>query len=415
MGRTSIMLRVRSSGFRAAVALVMVTAGLAASAPWARGDETDQFTLPPDAEFADLGPFFSRVHYEVLEALVAETNEQVRKAQRIGDPEKRRRRIDALHSPKRLAGFVRGRFGPGFFEMRDLESVLRIRKLRDRHPGQVTLYSTPKWIYFYAHLPIDPRRLVLLFQGSTVNLYGTYLGTDKFGHFHDLGHIYHKDYRSLLDHGKSEEEALAIVVKRFSRGPISEGMIIGAWATGVFSNADLASNYLGFKFYLNLTEPVMLEGREYPPLLVRIGDLLALNRHVRPESDFFRPFVSDHLNEALNPSIYEWGMRGPIAKCLRENADDILAVYADENGNPRPREYFVEKAKELSTYYGEDYGFATYSEEKMVTIASCCFPEEDETEMGHSTEAAANRPTATDDVEEGPTRYAREEDNPRRE
>src|SRR5690606_20440298 len=123
------------------------------------------------------------------------------------------------------------------------------------------------------------------------------------------------------------EEALDRMLSIYVRGAISESGIIGLFATGVRSNADLASNYLGFKFYRNLTEPVMLKGRQVEPMLVLRNGFWRLNLHVRPESDFFEAFISDHLNEALNPNVYEFGIRGAIRHRLEKQADDILTYY----------------------------------------------------------------------------------------
>jgi hypothetical protein len=78
------------------------------------------------------------------------------------------------------------------------------------------------------------------------------------------------------------------------------------------------------------------------------------------------------MNEALNPCVYEWGAAGPVAKKLRENADQILTVYADEDGNKRPRRWFEQVESELSTYFGEDYGHSQPGA-ATVTIARCCF------------------------------------------
>jgi len=215
-----------------------------------------------------------------------------------------------------------------------------------------------------------------MFKGSTLKIYGSYLGTDKFGHFHDLGHIYFRSYLRRRNRGLSHEEAQRRVVNLFSKGPISERAFIGIISTGVFSNADLAVNFVGMKFYMNLTEPVILEGKQCPPLLVRRGNHWRLNFHVRPESDFFEPFVSDHWNEALNPCIYQWGMRWVVARRLRKMADRIRAFYADENGQERPKEYFDQIADELSTYYGEEYGHSGISD-KMVLISEHCYPDEE--------------------------------------
>ena len=74
--------------------------------------------------------------------------------------------------------------------------------------------------------------------------------------------------------------------------------------TGIRSNADLAANYAGFKFYRNLTEEVRIGDRVMPPMLVRQGPYWRLNDQVQPDSDFFTAFITPHWNEALNPNVY---------------------------------------------------------------------------------------------------------------
>lgn len=339
----------------------------------ARANETDQFTLPPRETFADTGPYFSHVHYQVLKRVVDRANESIRRAAAIDDPVTRRAEFNRLHSPAYFADRVREIFGAGFFEMMDIEDALRRGKAQRMYPGKTLIHKTIDWIYADTHLPIDPRKVVLLVQSSTVKVYGSYIGVDKFGHFHDLGHIYFKTYLGYRSEGMSDEKAVAEVVKLFSEGPISEGGLIGALATGVYSNADLTANYVGMKFYRNLLEPVKLKGVEQPPLIVPDGDLWRLNDHVGPRTDFFRAFVSDHFNEAINPCIYEIGMRDPIANRLRRDAKAILAFYADDQGNPRPREWFENKARELSTYFGEPYGHSGW-DHHWVTISNTCWP-----------------------------------------
>lgn len=358
-------------------------AGMLSVPDQVRGNETDQFILPTDREMVDVGSVISAAHFEVLEDYVNRANAKIRDAIRDRDEEHGALLLRNAQSPLTVANHVRAAFGAGFFETLELENAFRSRDAKEMYANELAAYKTSKWVYSTVHLPIDPRKIPLSVPSSTIRVYDHYIGTDKFGHFHDLGHLYHKDYVNLLDSGVAQDEALRRVVKAYSRGPISEAGGIGFFATGVFSNGDLAANYLGFKFYRNLTEPVMLQGKEQPPMLVRHGGYWSLNTHVRPDSDFFRVFVSDHFNEALNPNIYEWGAAGPISKKLRDNADQILTFYADENGQKRPKAWFEDKAVSLLTYYGEDYGHSGLKD-ATVTIASCCFEDESESSASDS-------------------------------
>lgn len=354
---------------RAALAVVLTALVLV---PSARANETDQFTLPTDRPFADLGPYMESIHHEVLSRVIENLNEDLRRAYRGPRPNE----IKRLTDEGLIADLVRSEYAPGFIETMNLENALRRSPMRRAYPDQVTAHRTLGWIYAWAHLPIDPRRLVLLFQSSTIKVHGAYMGTDKIAHFHDLGHIYYKSYLARIDGGMSPEKAREWVVGFYSRGPISESFTIGAIATGVISNADLASNYAGMLFYQNLTEPIEINGDTLPPMLELHEGYWRLAYHVRPESGFLRPFLTEHCNEALNPCVYEIGMRGPIRKNLRKNSDRILSIYADEDGNTRPPEWFREKAIELRTFHGQDYG-AVIRESKMFSIGDAClFPDQ---------------------------------------
>jgi hypothetical protein len=355
---------------------VLFVAGAMIWAHPAAGHESDQFTLPVDRPFADMGDFLDAVHYRAVERAAAELNVQIAVAMRDPDPARRRERLDELHSPWRIAEAVNARFNDAFFEVIDLELALDSGWAHKMHPGQITSYVTLDWVYSAAHFPLDPRRVVLAFQSSTFKAYGVYLGTDKLSHFHHLGIMY---YEALLEgrrQGLSEEEALARVRRQYCEGPLSEWGMLGWAVTGVYSNGDLAANYLGMRFYENLTEPVRLKGEMRPPLLVIRNEMYRLNRHVRPESGWFGWFVSDHWNEALNPSLFDPSIRSRMRGVLKQRSERIIDFYTRVDHRPADPEWFARYARDLSTYYGEDYGFAGAPEE-MVSIANTCWPEFD--------------------------------------
>jgi hypothetical protein len=360
---------------------------LAAAARPCPANETDQFSMPADVEFADMGPYLTSVHVHLLTQVVDNFNAEIDKALAIEDPKARQRRLDELHDPGLLADAVQLPFGPGFFEMMDIDAVLHSKQFEKHYPGKKTAWRSWNWIYADTHLPFDPRKIVLAFRSSTIKVYGVFLGTDKMGHFHDLGHFYYKDYLAARNKGLDEQAAVKHVLSIWAYGPVSEIGLIGGMATGVRSNADLAVNYVGFKFFRNLLEPQVLNGVERPPLLLRDGDHYRLNDHVRHGTDFFQWYISEHWNEALNPCDYEWGMRDPIAKRLRKNADSILKLYADDEGRPRPRQWFVDMMHETSTYYGENYGHTGF-DGLVVTIARHCFPPEAAASAGTQVQAA---------------------------
>ena len=51
--------------------------------------ETDNFHLPPDEEFADLGDFLEALHTRAIEAGVARVNSRIERALNLKDPARR--------------------------------------------------------------------------------------------------------------------------------------------------------------------------------------------------------------------------------------------------------------------------------------------------------------------------------------
>jgi len=189
-----------------------------------------------------------------------------------------------------------------------------------------------------------------------------------------MGRFYYSAWRENLAAGMSEEEAVANVVRRYSSGgPLGENGLLGFVATGVYSNADLVANYTGFKFYRNLTEPVTLKGKVCPPLCVRVGNYWRINDHVRPESGWFGAFISDHWNEALNPNRYDVTLRADVKRGIEKRADTILAFWTQRDGRPAEAAYYDTLAKQLSTYYGEAYGYSTGGD-TLFTIGNTVIP-----------------------------------------
>ncbi|HWE97772.1 MAG TPA: ankyrin repeat domain-containing protein, partial [Tepidisphaeraceae bacterium] len=69
-------------------------------------------------------------------------------------------------------------------------------------------------------------------------------------------------------------------------------------------------------------------------------------------------------------------MRPAMRESVRARAATILQHYADEDGRPRDRAWFDGKLRELSTYWGIDYGHRGRYDE-LVSIGNSCFHEGD--------------------------------------
>jgi ankyrin repeat protein len=246
--------------------------------------------------------------------------------------------------------------------------------MKKRYPGRVPgHWESMKNIYLNIYFPLDPRQFWRLWHASTMNVYGTYFGPDKIGHFNDMGYVYHLIYRGAISKGLSEQEALDKVLAEGTNGLVlGERGFLGYVTAGSYSHADLAANYVGLKFYLNLTAETRLKGRMRPPMVRRDGAFWKLSPHVRRDSQFFELFISDHFNEALNSSVWDAGLCKAIRKAVRSRSEDIREFYPDDNGNRRPQAYFDALTEELSTYYGEDYGYFQ-KPERLVSVGNSCF------------------------------------------
>ncbi|MCL4176859.1 MAG: hypothetical protein KJ072_03820 [Verrucomicrobia bacterium] len=354
-------------------ALVRLTGWLLAGLVIASAHETDNFCLPLDSELADLGDYLEAAHTIALEEAVAEINARIERALRIKSETGRARRLVALHDPQTLAETFRWRFSHPLVEDSQLERALRGRWAREAYAGREASHQD-FGLHFSAYAPLDPRRWTTLTQSRTIKACGVYFGTDKLVHFHRLGLAYYCRYRALIKTGLSEVAAYQQVLEKYSRdGFLSEEALFGTFSTGVYSNADLAVNHIGFKFFLNLTEKVVLNGREQEPLVVRCGVFWRINRRVHLRSGWFAVFVSDHWNEALNPSRYQPSLRAGIRRALQNRAREIVQFYTRKDGRPEDPDYYDDLARELATYHGEPYGHSGQFEDLM-TIGNTCIP-----------------------------------------
>ena len=93
---------------------------------------------------------------------------------------------------------------------------------------------------------------------------------------------------------------------------------------------------------------------------------------MRPDSDFFTAFITPHWNEAFNPNRYGFASRARVRTILFSRCPDLLDWYRDERGRPLSREQFAQLEEELSTWYGEEYGYQNDGKDR-VSVATTCF------------------------------------------
>jgi hypothetical protein len=359
-------------------ALLLLAIGAISFAPATGAHETDQYSVPEGRELVDLGDLWNRLLHEAVRKSVEETNAEIDAVHDLPFAEVRSLRLAALQSPDYVAGRIRRQFPLGLLMIDDFERTLRKEEKKLAGEGKLLLYRAAGESTYEGLLPLpDPRILGRLepLRASTMRVHGCCFGADKLGHFIGWGHLYYLRYRLSRGVGASEQKSLFDSTQIGNANPIGEIFLHGLLPTGVYSNADLAANYVGLKFYLNLSEPVRLKGELCPPMLQRDGQYWKLASHVRPDGRFFSMFVSDHYDEALNPCLYDWTLRDSVRKNVGEKRDSLVKWYAGGEPEKATRAWFDRRWAELQTYYGEDYGhFGDYHD--LVTVGNTCFPGE---------------------------------------
>ena len=156
--------------------------------------ETDNFSLPLDAELADLGPFLRQCILLPLQETVAEVNARIEKVILIKDSASRVARLNAFMTRWPCqTGSSRGLVIP-CSRIPRVERALRGAWARQAYAGQKPSHQDI-WMNFSAHFPLDLRRWTVPTQARTIKAYGVYFGTDKLVHFHHLGADYYRMYR----------------------------------------------------------------------------------------------------------------------------------------------------------------------------------------------------------------------------
>jgi len=290
--------------------VLFVASFLAADAMLA--SETDQFTTPRTPLY-DIGPQLSRKVVGIIES--------GRASQDPGEILSRWVGRNFLSS--RLARWVKGirvEQGPLTFRPGPFSSIYRVA--------------------------ISPLPATFLFDSPTVHVHGYYMGTDKIDHFFQQGHQYSKLVMKHIERGADSRVAVSFAV---AHGVRQEQTYFGMYASGVYSNGDLAANFAGMKFYLNLQHPVRIGDRVLPPLFERTPAGWRLRQGIDPDR-ILEPFLSNHLDESLNPSRYRFS-RSSIRSLVRARCDRWMGFYADRLSLVAPAGHSF-----AGKWFGEDYG-----------------------------------------------------------
>jgi hypothetical protein len=320
--------------------------------PAVRATETDQFTLPP-RPLDDLGPDLGLLVLGILRTEVAQLNTIIDARAQLNpkaatEPIKEREFVTHIYEQT----------GVGLPES-TIERELRYGAFTGRNVRFQPAYADSIYAWVAAPFPLSH----LMTDCPTIRLYGIDLGTDKIGHIFQQGFEYLTRYEDALDGGADEARAVAGAVHY---GVLTELGLYGILLTGVYSNGDLAGNYAGFKFFRNLFHEVRIGERTLPPLLRRDGAHLVIDP-LRDNADLMKPYISEHLNEVANPSLYFFSVDR-----IRSHVRDRCGSWFKEVPNFNEASYraTLERTK---TWFGEPYGW-DLPPDKAITLLDCFAP-----------------------------------------
>lgn len=327
--------------------------------------ETDQYNLPP-VPLADIGGEVSKYVEDSVLAAVDKVNGDIASQEAC-------LKKDALR-PESCGSLADVTRKLAFLRSNDAVA-LEVYKLQ----GEGSLFTTKigKWFknHKFANTPdrykIAYSRSIYVFMpldystmSPTVNLFGTELGTDKIEHFFQQGYKYYTIRAGEIAKGRTTSEAESKAVKWGQR---TERTYFGLVVSGVYSNADLYANYAGMKFYASLTAAEKIGDTVRRPVLSLEGGRWALNKDNDLRNSLIKPFVTDHLNEALNLSGYAINIYPTVKRVVRNQAcpewrERLPAARKDDLDS---------RSASLTKWEGQDYGFAAKG--WSVPLGSTCF------------------------------------------
>ncbi|MFN2500642.1 MAG: hypothetical protein ABR530_01375 [Pyrinomonadaceae bacterium] len=309
--------------------------------------ETDQFNLSP-MPLADVGEEVTEYVISQLQEAVHDVNSRIAETEAcLAAPRKRgcdllddeRKRLRYLRSNDAVAKAVYDLVSGSNLLTTKFGNWMRAHKFR----GQPSSYKAPFADTIYRLRPSD-----YLTLSPTVRLYGHEFGIDKLEHLFQQGHQYYTRQREAVDSGKSLSEGST---KAIEWGKLTERTYYGLLTSGVYSNADLTANYVGLKFYQGLSNPVPIGGSR-PAMLRLVDGKWAVANRATLHQYLLKPFISDHLNEAFNPSSYAIYLYPSVRRIVRDKACAQWRRVLPE----LDMQALVSTAKALELWHGEDYG-----------------------------------------------------------
>lgn len=367
--------------------------------------ETDQYTTPKVA-LADMGEDLSRFIYSHVQLSIQEINqdvttlptklaaleserdqliqsapgasaynlpEEIKSAYEYLDRQIRnvKERLQLLQSEQGLVKAIHQKFSSQITWQEQRDGVFGAPPVYWNYPdnlkeGKIISFRAGKLdiVYSFAgfHRLISPTYFVF---ASTIKAYGIHFGVDKIGHIFNQGFQYYEIFEKSLAAGMDQNQAAK---KAMDWGIETEDGIFGKIVDGVYSNADLAANYSGFLFFQNLFKEVIVGSNIMPAKLIRKADgTIAWNPTIKIDvNNFVKSFITQHLDESLNPSLLESPQRRIVRNAIKSRCKSWKEFYQLHD-----RQQVESITTQLKTFYGSDYG---HKDENTLKIEEICWP-----------------------------------------
>lgn len=331
--------------------------------------ETDQYNLPP-VPLADIGDEVTDYAAENIEKAFEKINAEILERQSCLEKKAKRTNCDSaakeaaklkyLRSETAIAKEVFKLLGDGIPPFTNSGTWMEKHEFK----AQPARYKTSFDDTIFKAFPSD-----YLMISHTVNLYGSQFGTDKIAHFFQQGFAYYKIVERGKAKGLTEDQATR---KANEWGEMTERTYYGNLISGLYSNGDLAANFAGMKFYQGLTREIKIGEKTRSAILILDGGMWKFNQLENFRENLLKPFISDHLNEALNPSIFIKLFRfdSTVRKIVRKKS---CPQWREKFPNMTSND-FAAKTENLKLWHGEDYGHR--NSDRFITIADTCFSKE---------------------------------------
>lgn len=327
--------------------------------------ETDQYNLPP-VPLGDIGAEVSGYFEENLIAAIVEVNNEIDRLNRcIGGGNAGKAGCPSTSEARRG---VKENLGD------DAVGRALFRRIGD---GSLFITKTGKWFRSHqfvaspASYKVPYADSIYYFKPSnqitlspTVRMFDVEFGTDKIEHLLQQGWKYYEMRRAELAKGKTAADADK---KAVEWGKRSERTYYGLLASGVYSNADLAANFVGMRFYEGMTKSLQINGSLRPAILEIHDGHWRISPNVDLPSTLLKPFISEHLNEAFNPSGFAFFVYLTVKRVVRTRACPEWEGFLTQT----TKADLQRRSARLEKWNGEDYGFAERG--IRVTIGESCF------------------------------------------